>query len=399
MPGACHEATGLACDFYNQGLAQVTIHLAQILMSTAIIGLAQAGKTTVFNALTRAQADKGQYGAGKSVNIGLGVKPDTRLDFIDAAFSARRKVRAEMTYWDIPVDYATGAVLSRETVNSLQKTKALVTVVRKFDDASIPHPDGSIDWLRDLEKLAFEILFADIELLDRRVERITTGMKSLKSSERTQAAANVEALKRLQSSLEDGKPLRSLQLDENESRALSGSFTLSSLPYVVAVNVGEDEIEIDADELRLEAQARIGINTIDEETRVLPICGSIEEELRNLEDDDEAAELRSDLGIARDDSEALMDASLKCLSTQTFYTASEREARAWHFRQGALAPEAAGIIHSDLERGFIRAEVIAYDDFLCFPSMAQARKNGVLRQEGRDYTVQDGDLVHFLFSV
>ncbi len=367
-------------------------------MSTAIIGLAAAGKTTVFNALTRAQADKGQYGAGKPLNIGIGTKPDARLDFIDDAFSARRKVRAEMTFWDVPVDYASGNVLSRETVNSLQKTKSLVTVVRKFDDASTPHPDGSTDWLRDLEKLSFEILFADIALLDRRVERITTGMKALKSSDRNQAAANVEALKRLQSQLEDGKPLRSQHLDENESRALSSSFTLSSLPLVVAVNVGEDESDVDANVLRIEAQKSIGMDTIDTKTQVLPICGSIEEELRNL-DDHEAAELRSDLGIGRDDSEALMDACLKCLDTQTFYTASEREARAWHFRKGSLAPETAGIIHSDIERGFIRAEVVAYDDFVRFPSMAEARKQGVLRQEGRNYTIQDGDLVNFLFSV
>lgn len=367
-------------------------------MSTAIIGLAAAGKTTIFNALTRGSADKGMYGAAKSINIGVGAKPDARLDFITTAFQSRRKVRAEMTFWDMPVDYSTGAVLSREMVNSLQRAKALVTVVRKFDDPAIPHPDGSVDWLRDLEKLTFEILFADIELIDRRVERVETGMKALKSSERVQAVANIDALKEIQSLLEDGSPLRSLSLDEAATRAVSDSFVLSALPLVVAVNIGDDDIGIDEDELRSKAVDALGSNVIGDDTRVVPICGSFEEELRSLEDAD-ANELRADLGIESDDSESLMDACLRSLQTQTFYTATDREARAWHFPAGANAPETAGIVHSDMERGFIRAEVVAFDDFERCGSMVEARKQGVLRQEGRSYTFADGDLANFLFSV
>ena len=366
-------------------------------MSTAIIGLAASGKTTIFNALTRGSADKGQYGAVKSINIGVGAKPDTRLDFIDAAFNARRKVRAEMTFWDLPIDYASGSVLSRETVNSLQKAKALVVVVRKFDDSSTPHPDGSVDWVRDLEKLAFEILFADIALLDRRVERIESGMKALKSSDRGQALASIESLKRMQSRLEDGAPLRSQALDEAESRAISGSFVLSALPLVVAVNISEDDIGIESGDLTAVAAENLGTDVIDDITNVVPICGSIEEELRNL-DDAEAQELRGDLGIERDDGELLMDSCLMCLRTQTFYTATDREVRAWHFPKGASAPSAAGLVHSDMERGFIRAEIVAYDDFVRCGSMLEARKQGVLRQEGRNYTIQDGDIANFLFS-
>ena len=367
-------------------------------MSTAIIGLASAGKTTIFNALTKGAVDKGQYGGVKSVNIGVGAKPDARLDVIDAAFEARRKVRAEMTFWDMPVDYASGSVLSRETVNSLQKAKALLVVVRAFDDSSTPHPDGSVDWLRDLDKLSFEILFADIALLDRRGERIETGMKSLKSSERGPALSNIEALKRIQSRLEDGSPLRSQRLDESAARALSGSFVLSALPLVVAVNVGDDDIWTDSDALVARAVENLGPDAIDLNTRIVPISGSIEEELRNF-DDAEALEMRTELGIERDDSEVLMDACLNCLKTQTFYTATDREVRAWHFPRGARAPTAAGLVHSDMERGFIRAEVVAYDDFVRCGSMVEARKQGVLRQEGRNYTFQDGDLANFLFSV
>ncbi len=367
-------------------------------MSTAIIGLAAAGKTTIFNALTRGAVDKGQYGGAKSVNIGVGAKPDVRLDFIDKAFNARRKVRAEMTFWDMPVGHSTGAVLTRETVNSLQKAKALLAVVRKFEDPATPHPEGSIGWLRDLEKLMFEILFADIELLDRRVERIQTSMKALKSSERAQAIANVEALKEVQQILEEGTPIRSMALDEVQSRALADIFVLSALPIVVAVNVSEDEIGIDAEILRSEAIDNLGETTIDPQTLLVPICASIEEELRGM-DENEAAELRAELGIERDDSELLMDACLRCLKTQTFYTASDREARAWHFPAGAFAPQGAGVVHSDMERGFIRAEVVAYDDFVRCGSMQEARKQGVLRQEGKNYVLADGDLMNFLFSV
>ena len=367
-------------------------------MSTAIIGLASAGKTTIFNALTHGSVDKGQYGATKSVNIGVGTKPDARLDFLDSIFKSRRKVRAEMTFWDMPVDYSTGAVLPRETVNSLQRAKALVAVVRKFEDPATPHPDGSVNWLRDLEKLMFEILFADIALLDRRVERVETGMKALKSTERTQATANIGALKDIQSRLEDGTPLRSLQFDEPQTRALSGTFALSALPIVVAVNVGEDNIGIDPADLRSEAVDNLGEIVVDESTQVVPICGSIEEELRSL-DESEAAELRTDLGIHRDDSETLMDACLRSLNTQTFFTASDREVRAWHFPAGSQAPHAAGIVHSDMERGFIRAEVVAYDDFVRCGSIQEARNQGVLRQEGKNYVFADGDLANFLFSV
>jgi GTP-binding protein YchF len=367
-------------------------------MSIAIIGLAAAGNTTIFNALTRGNIDKGIYGAVKSIKIGAGAKPDARLDFLQNVFQSRRKVRAEMTFWDMPVDYSTGAVLPREVVNSLQKAKALVTVVRKFEDPATPHPDGSVDWVRDLEKLTFEILFADIALIDRRVERVESGMKALKQSERVQAVASIDALKEVQSLLEDGSPLRSLTLDETAKRAISDSFALSDLPLVVAVNVGEEDIGADADELRSEAIDALGPNVIDDDTRIVPICGSIEEELRSL-GDEEANSLRADFGIESDDSEVLMDACLKCLKTQTFYTASDKEARAWHFPAGASAPEAAGVVHSDMERGFIRAEVVAYDDFVRCGSMLEARKQGVLRQEGRNYTFADGDLANFLFSV
>ena len=375
-----------------------TAHLTPLGMSTAIIGIAASGKTTIFNALTRGATGKGQFGAVKSANIGVGAKPDARLDFLDAAFAARRKVRAEMTFWDLPVDYASGDVLTGETITSLQRAKALLVVVRNFDDPAVPHPDGGVDWLRDLEKMLFDIVFADIALLDRRVERISDSMKALKSSERGRAVADIAALQSLQSRLEDGAPIRAIDLDEDQSRAVSNVFAISALPVVVGVNVGEDEIGIDAGELREQAVAALGDAVVDDATAVIPICGRLEEELRGMEEA-EAAEFRAELGVERDDSETLMDACLQSLDTQTFYTASDREVRAWHFHAGAHAPEAAGVVHSDMERGFIRAEIVAYDDFVRCGSMPEARKQGKLRQEGRAYVVRDGDMANFLFSV
>lgn len=361
-------------------------------MSTAIIGLASSGKTTVFNALTRGAVDKGVYGNTKSMNLGVGSKPDSRLDFIERAFKSRKKVRAEMPFWDMPSDYASGTLFSGETINALQKARTLLVVVRAFDDPAVPHPDGDADWVRDAEKILFEILFADIALIDRRIERINNEMKSMKSSERSQALGNINALKQVQSVLESGIAIRSKELAEGEQRVLSGTFALSALPVVIAVNMNEDEAAPDSAHIPTDAVAS------DEKVSIVPISASLEEELRSL-GDDEADELRLELGLDENGSEKLMDACLSSLNTLTFYTASEKEARAWHFPQGYTAPESAGIIHSDMERGFIRAEVVSYNDFTKCGSMAEARKRGLLRQEGRDYLFADGDIANFLFSV
>ena len=367
-------------------------------MSTAIIGLASSGKTTVFNALTRGSASKGGYGAAKSMNIGIGAKPDTRLDHLNQVLKPRRKVNAEMTFWDMPSDYASGTLFNGETVNSLQNADALLAVVRAFDDPAVPHPNASIEWARDLEKIAFEILFADIALIDRRIERITQSMKALKSSERVDADHRIEVLKSIQSDLEGGIALRSKQLDATESRVLSGSFTLSSLPLVIGVNVGEDDVHMEPATLASEFKDRFDGSLIGEGVDLVPICGSLEEELRTIDDGD-VDELRREFGLERDYSETLMDACLASQSIRTFYTESDREVRAWHFSDGSTAPEAAGLVHSDLERGFIRAEVVAFDDFKSCGSMEDARKRGVFRKEGRGYLVADGDIILFLFSV
>lgn len=368
-------------------------------MTTAILGYASSGKTTVFNALTRSDAATGGYGASKSVNIGIGSKPDARLDLLETKFSARRKVRADMEFWDLPTDYSATEVFARETVNDLQRAKCILLVVRAFDDPAVPHPAGSVDWLRDLQQLHFDLVFADIELVARRMERIELGIKALKATDRDAAVRNIEALRQVQIRLEDGVPLGALDLSDAESRALSGVFTLSTLPIVVAVNIAESEIGSTTTQSVTEAaMSALGESAAGSEIAFVAICGTVEEELRQM-DDTEARDMRESLYGGVDASEELMTACLAAQNVDTFYTASDKEVRAWHFPRGATASASAGVVHSDMERGFIRAEVVGFDAFAECGSMESAKKAGTLRQEGRDYIFQDGDIAHFLFSV
>lgn len=367
-------------------------------MTVAIVGFASAGKTTVFNALTRSAAQTGSYGASKSANVGVGAQPDARLDYLESAFSARSKVHANMEFWDMPTDYATSDVFTREFVNGLQKANCLLIVVRTFDNPAVPHPAGNVSWIRDLEQLLFDVVFADIELINQRVERTREGMKALKSSDRDAATKNIETLDSLQSQLEDGVALRSLETNEAEARALAGMFTLSSLPVVIAVNINEQDTEFSGVDITTQARESINKSLIGQHTQVVPICAPLEEELRHMSSH-ESQSIREELYGGLDGSRSLMSECLDALKLKTFYTTSEKEVRAWHFPTGSKASQAAGVVHSDMERGFIRAEIVAYDDFQRCGSMEDAKRLGVLRQEGRDYLFQDGDISHFLFSV
>ena len=367
-------------------------------MSIAIVGFASAGKTTVFNALTRSTVETGSYGASKGINIGVGAQPDARLDYLESAFAARSKVYANMEFWDMPTDYSSNDVFTREFVNGLQRARCLLVAVRAFDDPAVPHPAGSISWLRDLEQLLFDIVFSDIELINRRMERIRDSMKALKSSERETATKNLEMLGHLQSRLEDGVALRSFRTTEAESRVLSGMFTLSSLPLVIAVNISEHDLEMGRGDINTQTRETIAESLMGGHAEVLPVCAPLEVELRHMTDQ-ESQSIREELYGGQDGSSDLMSACLYALQFETFYTTSEKEVRAWHFAAGSTASQAAGVVHSDMERGFIRAEIVAYEDFQRCGSMEEARKSGVLRQEGRDYPFEDGDISHFLFSV
>jgi len=275
----------------------------------------------------------------------------------------------------------------------LQQVDAILHVARAFEDESVPHLEATVDYKRDIEKVSFDILFADIALLEHRIERLEGGIKKLKSAEREESAKNIKTLKRLQGDLENGIAFRDRDLDPSEAKAVSDTFTLSSLPLLVALNIGEGDIGNTA-----ELEKQVASLLDGKSTGGAAICGSLEAELVGMEEIEEA-EMRAGLDAGEPGLSRMIKLSYRVLGLNSFLTVGEDETRAWTVNVGALAPKAAGVIHSDIERGFIRAETVAYADFIDCGTMAEARNRGQFRQEGSEYVVQDGDIINFLFSV
>jgi ribosome-binding ATPase len=361
-------------------------------MKIGIIGLPSSGKTTIFNSLTRGSADVGGFGATRSANVGVAHVPDERVDILTKMFKSKKTIYAEVMYVDLPGS-SSGELFEGEALAQLQQVDAILHVARAFEDGSVPHLEATVDYKRDIEKVSFDILFADIALLERRVERITKGLKTLKVAERDDAEKNIETLKRIQGDLENGIAIRDRDLEASEIKAISDTFLLSSLPLLVALNIGEDDIANTA-ELEQEMAGLLDGRS----TGGAAICGSLEAELSGM-DEEEEAEMRAGLDAGEPGLSRMIKLSYRVLGLNSFLTVGEDETRAWTIPIGALAPKAAGVIHSDIERGFIRAETVGYDDFIDCGTMAEARNRGQFRQEGREYVVKDGDIVNFLFSV
>lgn len=325
--------------------------------------------------------------------------PDERLDVLTGMFKPKRTVPAEVTYVDLPGVHTgagadTGADLfTGESLAQLQRVDALLHVVRAFDDPSVPHVLGAIDHKRDIEKVNFDVLFADISLLDRRIERIKDGIRGMKAQERVQAEKNIEVLRALQQEMENGVAARDRSFTSEELSAISDTFLLSKLPLLVALNVGETDLER-AEELERELLELVP----GEKSGGTVLCGKLEEDLAQMSPEEET-EMRSGLGAGESGLRRMIRLSYRVLGLISFLTVGEDEVRAWTIEFATPAPRAAGTVHSDLERGFIRAETVGYDDFIAAGSIAQARNKGSLRQEGREYVVQDGDIINFLFSV
>ncbi len=368
-------------------------------MRIGIIGLPGSGKTTVFNALTRGSAQSGSFGGNRSANIGVAHVPDQRLDRLTEIFNPKKTVPAEVTYVDLPgahsVAQADGSIdlFSGEAMGHLQRVDALLHVVRAFDDPSVPHALGTVDYRRDIEKVNFDVLFADISLLERRIERIKESFKGLKAQDRVKAEKNIEVLQALQQEMENGAAARDRMFTEDEVLAISDTFLLSRLPLLVALNVGETDLSL-SEELDGELSELLP----GEKSGGAVLCGRLEEELAQMTPEEEA-EMRSGLDAGESGLERMIRLSYRVLGLISFLTVGEDEVRAWTIEEETSAPQAAGTVHSDIERGFIRAETVGYDDFIAAGSLAQARTKGSLRQEGREYVVQDGDIVNFLFSV
>ncbi len=361
-----------------------------------IIGLEQSGRTTVFNALTGGVAgDKGHAQAG-GVHIGTARVSDPRLDVLTRLLQPKRTVPVSITYSDIGASIK-GLVKDKgiggQLLNTVSSADAIINVVRAFKDDSIPHPEGSLDIERDIAAMKLELAFSDLAILERRLERIQESLKAAKPAERQAHQKEQETLLKLKTELEKDIPIREMRLTPEETRIINNFQFLTAKPLLVVVNIGEDQL---GDSAGLEQQlntrhARSGC-------RVITLCGKLEAELVQLKPD-EAREMRDGYGLKESGADRVVALSYELMGLISFFTIASGEVRAWSLSAGTEAVKAAGKIHTDMERGFIRAEVIAYDDLVRCGSLAEARKKGLLRMEGKTYTVQDGDVITFLFNV
>jgi GTP-binding protein YchF len=363
----------------------------------AIVGLAASGKTTVFNTLTRGHAETGGYGA-LTLNIGVVKVPDERLDRLAAIFKPKKVVQADVTYVDLPAPPASheGRVgteeLPAEHLARLRESDALLHVVRAFDDPSVPHPDGPVDPTRDLERLDLEFILADLAIVERRLERLTTSGRHGTPAEREANEREEAILRRLKIELEAGRPIRDAGLGDDEAKAIRGFRFLTEKPVLVLLNAGEADL---AAAPTLVASIAAGYDH--RAALVDHLSARIEMELGELEPD-EAAVFMTELGIAESGLERVIRLSYRLLGLISFLTSGPDEVRAWPVPDGSSAVDAAAAIHTDLAKGFIRAEVVAYEDLVALGSTAEARRHGKLRSEGRSYRVRDGDVIEILFS-
>ena len=367
------------------------------MLRMVIVGLPQSGKTTVFNALTRSEAETGGFSSGESeANLATVKVPDPRLDALTPLFNPKRIVPADVQYLDV-AGLAKGvgeSGMGGQLLGQLAQANALVLVVRAFEDANVPHPEETVDALRDLETLLLEFTFSDLGIIEKRLVRIDQTVGKLRGTEREQHEREREALLRCKVALEADTPIREVELDEEDARLLRGFGFLTQKPALVLFNVGEDQLGATADEIVAVARERFGRPGVE----IHALAGQIEMEIAQLDADD-AAPFMADLGIAESSLDRVTRLSYDLLGLISFFTVGPDEDRAWTIRRGATAVEAASEIHSDIARGFIRAEIVAYDDMMATGTMAEARKAGKLRLEGKTYVMQDGDITHFLFNV
>ena len=366
-------------------------------MQIAIVGLPASGKTTVFNTLTRGHAATGGFG-GMTVNTGVVKVPDERLTKLTALFRPKREVPADVTYVDLPAPPAldeAGAApdIPADQLARLRNADALLHVARAFGDPSVPHPDGSVDPWRDIERLDLEFVMADLGVTERRVEKLRTSGRHGTPAEREANERELAILERVLPALRDGRPVRDLRLGEDEARPLRGFRFLTEKPVLVLLNIGESDLA-----RAPELVAAISERYAHEASMVEALSARIEMEIGEL-DEDEAAVFREEMGLRESSLERVIRLSYRLLGLISFFTAGPDETRAWTIPDGSNAVDAAAAIHSDLARGFIRAEVVSFDDLVALGSTAEARRHGRLRSEGKTYRVRDGDVIEILFNV
>ncbi len=362
-----------------------------------IIGPGRSGKTTIFNALTGSKADAGGFAsAGLPAHIGVAKVPEPRLQTLADMLQPKRVVPAEVRYIDVGASVkslATGRGLGGELLGQLSNADALINVVRAFADDSVPHPEGSLDVERDIATMNMELIFSDLAIMERRLGRIEDSLKGAKPPERQAILHEQETLLKLRSELEKDMPIRALSLAAGDARLLAGYQFLTAKPLLIVVNIGEEQLP-EVASLEVELNSRHAQN----KSRIIALCGKLEMELGQL-DKPAAAEFRADFGLTESGLDRVIQQSYELLGLVSFFSTAHGEVKAWSVPNGTSAVKAAGKIHTDMERGFIRAEVISYDDLVRCGSLSEGRKHGLLRLEGKEYVVQDGDVITFLFNV
>ena len=361
------------------------------MLRAALIGLDGNGKTTLFQLMTAARdAPRGKG----DVNIGISKVPDARLDRLTAMYNPRKRVPATVEFTDIIGPARTGAQALVD-VAAYKNADALVHVVRAFRDEAVPHPSGSVDPARDAQTMEDELILADLGVLERRLERIEKDSKKARTPELDKER---DLVNRCKAALEDGRPLRALELTGDDLKRLRGFQLLSAKPLLLVINLDENDLStVGASIDKAAAQTGLTAFLAHAATRAVAVCGKIELEIAQLEGPDATAFL-SDLGLTESGLDRVIRASYDLLGYVSFFTVGEDECRAWSIPRDTPAQLAAGEIHSDIARGFIRAEVVAYDALIARGSMAACRDHGEVRLEGKEYIVKDGDIINFRFA-